>query len=155
MRKKNFFDVADVAAPCLILGQAIGRIGCYFGGCCYGIETTNQALQFFPMSVMIGGTWHLATFFYESFFDFLICIILILVLKKVNIKGVVLGGYMILYGIVRAILEGLRDSSAALFIGGLKVSQLLSIIIIAGGVALIVCQALLYHKKKKTNLEAK
>ncbi len=149
IRKKNFFDVADVAAPCLVLGQGIGRIGCYFAGCCYGVETTNASLQFFPFSVLIGGQWHLATFFYESFFDLIICLVLVLVLKKVKISGIILGGYMVLYGILRAVLEGLRDSEAALFIGGLKVSQVLSIIIIIAGVCLIVCKVIIEAKKKK------
>ena len=36
IHKKNFIDVADVAVVGLILGQAIGRIGCYFGGCFAG-----------------------------------------------------------------------------------------------------------------------
>ncbi len=152
VRKKNFLDVADVAAPCLILGQAIGRIGCYFAGCCYGVETTNESLQYFPMSVMINGEWHLATFFYESFFNFLLCIALVLILvlpKKNVIKGVVLSGYMIGYGIIRAFLEGLRDDTAALFIGSIKVSQFLSILIIIGGVALLITQLAIYFKKAK------
>lgn len=149
IRKKNFFDVADIAAPCVALGQGIGRIGCYFGGCCYGVETVNPSLQFFPMSVMIGGEWHLATFFYESFFSLIICLVLVLMLRKINIKGIILGSYMVLYGILRAVLEGLRDDSAALFIGQIKVSQLLSILIIAGGVAIILWKVIAEVKIKK------
>jgi len=34
--------VLDVTAPALLLGQAIGRIGCFFGGCCTGLPTTSR-----------------------------------------------------------------------------------------------------------------
>ena len=46
IKKYSLLEACDLAAPCLILGQAIGRIGCYFGGCCYGVETLNPNLQF-------------------------------------------------------------------------------------------------------------
>ena len=147
-RKKNFFAVADIAVPSVILGQAIGRIGCYFSGCCYGVETTNPSLQVFPISVIINGEWHLATFFYESALCFIACIVLTVLLRKVNIKGVSFCGYMILYGIIRAIMEGLRDDDAALFIGSMKVSQLLSIILIIEGAALLAY--LIYAHIKKS-----
>ena len=55
IHKKNFLKLTDIIVPALILGQAIGRIGCYFGGCCYGIQTIDPALTWFPMSVQIDG----------------------------------------------------------------------------------------------------
>ena len=137
VRKKNFLSVADVIVPCLILGQGIGRIGCYCSGCCYGVEVTDPSLQFFPISIMLNdGHWHLATMFYESFCDLIICAVLIIILKKVKIKGIVLSTYLILYGIIRAIIEGFRGES--LMLGSLRVSQVLSIILIAVGVALAI-----------------
>ena len=78
IHKKNFLDVADVVAPSLILGQAIGRIGCYFAGCCYGIEVTNESLMWFPLSTQINGVWHLSTFFYESLWNLLAFVILLI-----------------------------------------------------------------------------
>ena len=82
IHKKNFLDVADVVAPSLILGQAIGRIGCYFAGCCYGIEVTNENLMWFPLSTQINGVWHLSTFFYESLWDLAVFVILLVLLRK-------------------------------------------------------------------------
>lgn len=138
IHKKNFFAVADIAAVSLILGQAIGRIGCFFSGCCYGIEVTNQAHMWFPLSTQINGVWHYSTFFYESFWDFLVFAALMLVLylgKKIQENGVVMSLYFILYGVGRAWIEALRGDS--LYLGAIKVSQLLSILLIIAGLAII------------------
>ena len=73
IHKKNFLSVADIAVAPLLFGQGLGRIGCYFSDCCYGIEVTNPAAQWFPLCTQINGVWHLSTFFYESFLDLILC----------------------------------------------------------------------------------
>ena len=148
IHKKNFLDVADVVAPSLILGQAIGRIGCYFAGCCYGIEVTNESLMWFPLSTQINGVWHLSTFFYESLWNLLAFVILLILLRKNKYKfrGSSITMYFILYGIGRAWIEALRGDS--LYIGAIKVSQLLSILLIIGGLLLILINFLLVKKGK-------
>lgn len=150
IHKYSLLQACDIASPCLILGQAVGRIGCYFAGCCYGIETTNPALMVFPISVQINSVWHLATFFYESFFDFLGFILLMVVTLKTDKKGVVLSGYLITYGTIRAILEYFRDPAESLTIGaiGIRVSLMLSIILVIFGVILLF---VLLNKKDKSN----
>lgn len=138
IHKKNFFAVADIAVPSLILGQAIGRIGCFFAGCCYGIEVTNPEHMWFPLSTQIDGVWHYSTFFYESFWNFLVFAGLMCVLylaKPIKEYGVLMSLYLVFYGIGRAWIEGLRGDS--LYLGSIKVSQLLSILLIIAGVALI------------------
>lgn len=137
IHKKNFFDVGDIAVPSLILGQAIGRIGCYFSGCCYGIEVTDSSLMWFPLSMQVNGEWHLSTMFYESIWNFLGFIVLMLLLRKANVKrrGVVMSLYLIIYGAGRAWIEGLRGDS--LYIGSIKVSQLLSILLVVAGVIVL------------------
>ena len=145
-----------MAAPCLIFGQAIGRIGCYFAGCCYGIETTDVALQVFPLSVQLeNGSWHLATFFYESFFNILGFVVLLILALSLKRKGIVTSWYFIIYGTVRAVLEQFRDPSELLTIGstGIRASQALSVLLIIIGITLFVW-ALLSNKNKKID-EAK
>ena len=151
IHKKNFLDVGDIAAPSLILGQAIGRIGCYFAGCCYGIEVTDSSLMWFPLSVKIDGVWHLSTMFYESIWNFLGFAILMLLLRKANIKqrGVIMSLYLIIYGAGRAWIEGLRGDS--LYIGSIKVSQLLSILLIVAGIAVL---AIVYVLTKKGKIKS-
>ena len=136
IHKKNFLDIADIAVVSLILGQAIGRIGCYFAGCCYGVEVTNPSQQWFPFATKIDGVWHYSTFFYESFCNFCVFVfLLIMLMKKVKTRGVMTGLYLVCYGVVRAVIETFRGDS--LYIGVLKVSQLLSILLVIAGLVLI------------------
>lgn len=150
LKKYSLLQACDLAAPCLILGQAVGRIGCYFGGCCYGVETTNEALQVFPISVQINGVWHLATFFYESFFNLIGFVVLLVLFANTKQNGITTAWYFIIYGLIRAVLEAFRDPKELLTIGssGIRVSQLLSLILIVVGIVLFVW--ILLRKKKMT-----
>lgn len=152
VRKVNFLKVADAIVPSLALGQAFGRIGCCLGGCCYGIETTNPNLMHFPFSLNIDGTWHLATNLYESFFSFLICLVLVLMIRKIGLKGVIMGTYFVLYGVLRSVLESFRDPHEALFIGSVRVSLLLSILLTVAGATIIITQIILQNKKQKKRI---
>ena len=153
IHKKNFLDVGDIAAPSLILGQAIGRIGCYFAGCCYGVEVTDPSLMWFPLSTQIDGVWHLSTFFYECIWNLLGFVVLMLLLRKSGVKqrGAIMSLYIIIYGAGRAWIEALRGDS--LYIGSIKVSQLLSIIMIIIGIAVLVSVYLLTKKGKIKSLK--
>ena len=153
IHKKNFLDVGDIAGPSLILGQAIGRIGCYFAGCCYGIEVTDPSLMWFPLSTQINGVWHLSTFFYECIWNLLGFVVLLFILRKskVNQRGAVMALYLIIYGCGRAWIEGIRGDS--LQISTIKVSQLLSIIMIAIGIAVLVITYILQKKGKLKSIK--
>lgn len=148
IHKKNFLKITDIAAPALIIGQAIGRIGCYFGGCCYGIETLDPALQWFPISVQIDGVWHLSTFFYESFWCFLGFALLLFLFKKLHKTGAITFCYFIIYGVGRFIIEGWRGDSLYLADTGIKVSQLLSGILVFIGIIGLVFIYTIFKKRK-------
>ena len=146
IHKKNFLKVADIAVAPLLFGQGIGRIGCYFSSCCYGIEVTNPAAQWFPLSTQIDGVWHLSTFFYESFLDFVLCgVFIFLICKKVKTPGLMMSFYFMGYGTIRCIIETFRGDS--LMLGIFKVSQLLSVLLVVAGAAILV--AIMVIKKKK------
>lgn len=154
-KKQSILGTADVIAPVLLLGQAIGRWGNFANSEVYGFAVTDPAWQWFPFAVPIstGGQieWHLATFFYESALNFLGFLLLILLLVKVKKhKGIVGCAYLIFYGIVRYFLEGLRVSGYILFIPGtgLPISQLVSLIAIVLG-TLGIAAILLRAKRKK------
>lgn len=153
IHKKNFFDVADVAVPSLALGQCIGRIGCIFAGCCYGEVVTNSSLHFFPISMYVDGGWHYATQVYESLSCLIIFIVFMVLLnKKITTKGVMLSLYLICYGASRFWIEALRGDS--LYIGSIKVSQLLSGILVVGGIVLLTILLLNKRKGQKHNFKA-
>ena len=163
-KKISFWTLADLVAPGLVLGQAIGRWGNFFNQEAFGELVTNPALQFFPYAVYIErlGEWHMATFFYESVACFLIFLFLLIYRRKAKNApaGNLFLWYWVLYGIERAYVEGLRTDSLWIFKGGipignliffpngLRVSQVLSIImVIAFGTVLIV-RAVKRHKKQ-------
>lgn len=151
IHKKNFLKVADIAVAPLLLGQGMGRIGCYFSECCYGIEVTNPSAQWFPLSTQINGVWHLSTFFYESFLDLVLCgVFIFLICKKIKTPGVMMSLYFIGYGTIRCIIETFRGDS--LMLGVFKVSQLLSALLIIAGVAILVT-ILVLKRKKAVNLQ--
>lgn len=148
IKKKNFFDYADVIAPGLIIAQSIGRWGNFINKEAYGWAVENPNLQCFPFSVYIercvqegclcgGSGWHLATFFFESYLNLIGFFILFLLLLYCKKRGTVVAGYFIWYGVVRAFVETFRTD--ALFIGqtSLRVSQLLSIILIFVGLVML------------------
>lgn len=152
IHKKNFIKIADVAVISLILGQAIGRWGNFFNQEAYGYEVTNPSLQWFPYAVFIenAGTWNMATFFYESFFNFIIFAALMVLIRKIKLDGIITSLYFVLYGLVRVVVEGLRTDS--LYWGAFRVSQLLSALLIVGGIIAIIC-IILYRKWKENTPE--
>lgn len=151
IKKIDIMKTTDVVAPVLAIGQAFGRIGCIFGDCCYGVEVTNEALQWFPISIFVHGEYHYATNFYESMLDLALFFGLVYLLRKVKIRGIVTFAYLFGYGIVRFILEAFRDKGQTLFIGSFPVSQLLSIgCVIAGAIGISVL--LLVNNKKQNKV---
>ena len=131
-KKLSFLTLADLAAPSIALGQAIGRWGNFFNQEAYGAAIANPALHFFPVGVFIesDGLWHYATFFYESMWCFAIVAALLIASKKNFFRktGDCLLGYAFLYALERAAVEGLRTDS--LYLGPMRVSQILSLAVI-------------------------
>ncbi len=142
VKKVPFAALADMAAPSLILGQAIGRWGNFVNQEAYGAVIENPALQFFPLAVFADGEWHMATFFYESLWDFVGFWLLWLNRKRVRVRGDLFLGYLVWYGLGRAVIEGLRTDS--LMWGGVRVSQALSVLLCLGAGA-----ALLFRRDKR------
>lgn len=147
--KATFLQMADLAFTVIILGQAIGRWGNFANQEAYGYEVTNAALQWFPFAVEINGVWHLATFFYESFFNVIGFALLMWIYngKRKSFDGFSLSCYCIWYGLVRFFIEGLRTDSLYLWLGGLRVSQLLSAVLVLFGIGFIVAHVYMARNK--------
>ena len=139
--KKNIslIDVTDVIVLALPLGQAIGRWGNFFNKEAYGPITTYNTLKsmhipkFIIEGMHINNHYYHPTFLYESIWCFIIFILLmILVILKINKKGLFTSIYLVMYGIERLIVESLRQDS--LMLGNIKIAQLVSIVMIIIGV---------------------
>jgi len=149
IKKINLLEVCDCIAPSLILGQAIGRWGNFTNQEAYGSLITDPNWQFFPFAVnipsshftpeatdavinafgsVVDNAWFMATFFYESMWNFIVFSVLLLVFYKVGVRGLTLCTYFILYGLGRFVIEGLRLDS--LYWGSFRVSQVLSLLLV-------------------------
>lgn len=141
-RRLPVFSLTDMIAPGLALAQAIGRWGNYFNMEAYGAEITSTAWQFFPAAVFIpsagGGTWHMATFFYESLWDIVVFILLMSTRTRMRRRGDTTLWYFLLYGAGRLVIEGLRTDS--LMASTLRVSQLLSAGLCLAVVVVFLCR---------------
>lgn len=127
-RKIPFMTLGDVAAPALLLGQAIGRWGNFVNGEAHGGVVGNAALRFFPMAVRVQGTWYYATFFYESLWNLIGFYFLYRQSRKEGARrGQVTLWYFAWYGMGRMMIEMLRTDS--LMLGEVRVSQALSLLL--------------------------
>jgi phosphatidylglycerol:prolipoprotein diacylglycerol transferase len=133
----------DAFAPGLALGHAIGRVGCFSAGCCWGKPTQHFWGVTFtnPLAASRVGT-PLGiplepTQLFEAAVELANFFILMWLFKRKKFDGQVLGAYLFLYGIARYFLEFLRDDPGrgVLFKGAMSGTQLISImLVIAGGV---------------------
>ena len=144
----------DVVAPSVMLAQAMGRWGNFTNHEAYGGETTRQFLeglhlpQFIINNMYIDGAFRQPTFFYESMWSLLGFILILIVRKKKSVKrGELFLSYVIWYSFGRFFIEGMRTDSLYAF-GGIRVSQVLSLILFAGGLFLFY-----YRRKKRTDIK--
>jgi phosphatidylglycerol:prolipoprotein diacylglycerol transferase len=149
LNQMTFIQMLDAFFVFIILGQVIGRWGNFTNGEAHGNEVTNPNLQWFPYAVHVKEVWYQATFFYESFLNLIGFFLLLWSYygKRKSFDGFNFAAYCIWYGTVRVFIEGLRTDS--LYIGSVRVSQLLSGIIIAVGVAIILFHIVMARKKDK------
>ena len=150
IKKISILKYIDIAAPSIILAQSIGRWGNFMNGEAHGGEVTYEFISKFPSLIQkgmnIGGVYYHPTFLYESIWNLIVCVILLVILykKRDNNDGIVIASYMILYSLGRVFIEGLRTDS--LMLGNIRVAQLISIAGIVVGIAFIV-----YVKRKNKN----
>lgn len=149
-RMVNPMDILDVAVPAVFLGQSIGRWGNFVNQEAYGkaVENLDWLPSFIQNQMYIDGSYRIPTFLFESL-GTLIGFILVIFLRhrlKSILRGEVFGFYLIWYGSLRLIIEGMRTDS--LMFGMLRVSQVLSIIFVLIGTYLI-----FYRRFKIKNVE--
>lgn len=143
------FLMLDIITPGVMAAQILGRWGNFINQEAHGGPTTLGFLQslhlpnFIISQMKINGIYYQPTFLYESFFN-LIGLILILVLrhkKHLFKQGEIFMLYLAWYSVVRFFVEGMRTDSLYLW-GSIRVSQLLSLILL-----MIVIGLFIYRRK--------
>lgn len=148
--KRKMGLYSDMIGPILFLGQGIGRIGCFFAGCCHGKSTDFILNIRFPegsiASVyqynngMINSSFIPSlpvhpTQLYETVFNFIMFFILVSIRPKLRRSGLVFCLYMIFAGTERFFLEFIRVNPVWAL--GLTVAQFTSIAFVLAGTILI------------------
>ncbi|MCW6667591.1 prolipoprotein diacylglyceryl transferase [Aerococcaceae bacterium NML190938] len=144
--RQDVWQILDIAAPAVMLAQAIGRWGNFINQEAYGGVTTQQFLQslhlptFIIEQMYIDGHYYHPTFLYESLWNLIGACCLIFVRKQENWwrSGEIAALYLIWYGFGRFFIEGLRSDS--LYLGAFRISQVVSIVSVVMGVAYILYQ---------------
>lgn len=155
VRDVSFWQLADIVAPSLILGQAIGRWGNFMNQEAHGgpiseaaYQNFHQYLPDFIMNQMcINGVLYHPTFLYESFWNILVFIGLLLLRKYNPLRGEIFLSYIIMYSIGRIFIEGMRTDS--LFLGPIKQAQFFSLLLIIGAIMLII------YRRKSAKVDRK
>jgi len=128
---------SDLAAPSAMIGLAVGRIGCFLNGCCYGRITPEGWPQGLPFSVkyppqyfrsLLDLDWRYPSPLYESAATIVIFAILVIISRRAHKPGQVLWTMILLYGIARFGLEFLRgDDRGTIPLLALSTSQAISL----------------------------
>lgn len=138
--------VLDIAAAALPLSHAIGRLGCFAAGCCFGKPTslpwgvtfTDEAAE-----RLSGTPLHTSlhpTQLYEAAAEFVNFLLLVWLASGVRrrIPGQILGAYFMLYGVERGVIEFFRGDPGRtmMFHDTVSLMQIVSVALIVIGVFL-------------------
>ncbi|MDR1111611.1 MAG: prolipoprotein diacylglyceryl transferase [Deltaproteobacteria bacterium] len=140
----KFWATADVVAPSLALGQGIGRIGCFFAGCCYGTVTSagNPLSVVFPGNSLAPANVHLwPSQLFESAGLILLFIFLLISLKKnkqTMYYGLISSYYLCGTGVLRFVVDFFRDDDRGVKLFGFPPTSIIAISIFIVGIILLI-----------------
>lgn len=123
----NFWDGADLFVPYIALAQALGRIGCFLNGCCYGKDGIPAQI-------------------YSSIALFAIFVILRIWQDKRHFESEIFLGYCVLYSLKRFLMEFLRGDNPVILYG-LTMSQIISVFVFFLSAAYLVYRAVQWKKR--------
>jgi len=137
-RKTPLWQLADIAAPSVALGQVFGRVGCFMHGCCYGRACDLPWAVHFPPSHPTGSAGVHPVQIYESVLNLALYLALAALFRRRRFDGQVFAAYLLGYATLRTIVESFRgDYPVAHLAAGLTPGQLVSAGIFAAGLLLL------------------
>ena len=176
IRKTNVFAVLDSAAPGVMIAQAIGRWGNFCNGEAYGSPIVEGQIKYaflgpeqsYPVSennilyrlrmAVESGSTHgegytgmvevQPTFLYESLWNILGFVLINLIYKKKKFNGQIALMYFAWYGFGRMFIEGLRTDSLFIPGTGIRISQMLGLVLFVAAVITMIVGFVLSSKKK-------
>jgi phosphatidylglycerol:prolipoprotein diacylglycerol transferase len=127
--KQSFLCLADLAAPGVALGQAIGRVGCFLNGCCYGAPTTLPwGVRFIDLGTGARTPPSHPVQLYEAAGNLVIFGLLSRFAAAPRRRGFIFFLYLALYGLLRAWMEVYRAGyTSERALGPITAGQLVSL----------------------------
>ncbi len=132
IRGINWLDLMDLSAAPVSLGYGIGRIGCFFNGCCAGIPTELPWGMVFPI---LGPAARHPAQLYASGAGILLFFILDAIYRRTRLSSVTFSWFLILHGTYRIAVEQIRTEPPIFFF--LTHGELFSIVMIISGLLLL------------------
>ncbi len=136
----NIWTIGDLWSPAASIGEGIGRIGCFFAGCCYGRPCDLPWAVTFtdPKTIAIPNIPLHPTQLYSFLSSMIIFAVLMILHSKRKYEGQVFLWFLILHSTARLILERFRgDSRGVVFSGNLTMTQLIALIILFAAVVFL------------------
>lgn len=133
--------VGDTFAPSMALGTAIGRVGCFFAGCCFGTPCDLPWAH---------GGRHPAQL-YESLGALLLFVLVLAARRLRRVPGEAFLGFGVGYGLLRFALEFLRDDTSPVS-GGLTLHQWIATAAVAACVGLFVVRRKFYATSRSRTI---
>lgn len=138
----SLWQTADIWAPSIAIGHAIGRLGCFCAGCCYGrpAEDLPWSVTFTnPNSLAVLGTPLHPTQLYESALELMNFLVLITLRRYQSFKGQLFLVYILNYSIIRSVVELFRgDEVRGFLFPGFSYSQAISVAMFITALSLII-----------------
>lgn len=132
VQKLKLGTVADCAAPSIALFHMFGRIGCFLGGCCYGVEWEYGVTFTESLAEGANGVPRVPVQLFEAGFELVMFVLLFMMLRKGVLKNKLLLVYLAAYAVGRFVLEFWRGDDYRGFLLGFSTSQLISIGVLVG-----------------------
>ncbi len=123
LKKESFLAWADFLTPFLSLTYMLGRLGCFFEGCCYGKSCV------LPWAIRNQHPTQLYMFFSELLILSLIIYVEKKQFKKTLTDGFIFMMWLTLSSIARFVVEFYRADDRGTFIAGLSISQIISALV--------------------------
>lgn len=148
LNKDNFLDIYAVITP---LFHVFGRIGCFLGGCCFGVESEfGFTVHGNTLNPSINDVNRFPIQLVEAGINLLIFLFILYLFKKDIMRDKLIYVYMLIYPVVRFIDEFFRGDTYRGFLFGLSTSQWISIILFAFAIIMLIVK----RNKSKSNAAA-
>ena len=138
----------DVLAPAAAIGSAIGRLGCFFNGCCFGVPTDSPFGIVFPPGSLAHSQYSNElihpTQLYASLSMLFVFFFVVYLWRRRKYDGQIFFSWLILYSLSRFTVEFFRYCPSDLYFFGLNPGQIIALGLFAGGV----CGVIVCHGKK-------